>query len=142
MEGIIMRIESMDASFSRRTSGSEGVSVDSSQRQKNEINDSGRMSAAGVTAVPGANPVQTKPSETENTINEQTVASSVEKANKAISVANKRFEYSVHEETNTIMVKVIDKETDEVIREIPPEKLLDMVAKMWEMAGIIVDERR
>jgi flagellar protein FlaG len=40
------------------------------------------------------------------------------------------------------MVKVIDNETQEVIQEIPPEKILDMVAKMWEVAGILVDERR
>jgi flagellar protein FlaG len=40
------------------------------------------------------------------------------------------------------MVKVIDINTREVIREIPPEKILDMVATMLEMAGIIVDERR
>ena len=39
------------------------------------------------------------------------------------------------------MVKVINSETNEVIREIPPEKILDLVAKMWELAGILVDER-
>lgn len=39
------------------------------------------------------------------------------------------------------MVKVVNTETDEVIREIPPEKILDMVAKMWELAGIMVDEK-
>ena len=32
--------------------------------------------------------------------------------------------------------------TNEIIREIPPEKILDMVAKMWDTAGLIVDERR
>jgi len=41
-----------------------------------------------------------------------------------------------------VRVKVLDSETNEVIREIPPEKILDMVAKMWELAGLIVDERR
>lgn len=40
------------------------------------------------------------------------------------------------------MVKVIDAETEEVIREIPPEKILDLVAMIWEMIGLIVDERR
>jgi flagellar protein FlaG len=40
------------------------------------------------------------------------------------------------------MVKVIDIETKDVIKEFPPEKILDMVAKMWEVAGIMVDERR
>ena len=37
---------------------------------------------------------------------------------------------------------VINEDTDEVIREIPPEKSLDMLQKMWEMAGILVDEKR
>ena len=35
-----------------------------------------------------------------------------------------------------------DKDTDEVIKEIPSEKALEMLAKAWELAGIIVDERR
>ncbi len=39
------------------------------------------------------------------------------------------------------MVKVIDVTTDEIIREIPPEKILDLVAAIWEVSGIIVDER-
>jgi flagellar protein FlaG len=40
------------------------------------------------------------------------------------------------------MVKVIDENTGEVIREIPPKKILDMVANMLELAGLLVDERR
>jgi flagellar protein FlaG len=53
-----------------------------------------------------------------------------------------QMEFSIHEKTKEIMVKVINSDTKEVIREIPQEKILDMVAKMWEMAGILVDERR
>ncbi len=74
-------------------------------------------------------------------ISERVVIDAIEKANKAIMGANTKFEFSIHEKTKEIMVKVIDADTHEVIREIPPEKILDMVAKMWEMAGIIVDER-
>lgn len=66
----------------------------------------------------------------------------IERANKALSGGSRSFEFSIHEATNQIMVKVIDNETHEIIREIPNEKILDMVAKMWEMAGIFVDERR
>ncbi len=66
----------------------------------------------------------------------------IERANKAITGATCSFEYSIHETTKEIMVKVIDRETKEVIREIPPEKILDLVAKLWEIAGILVDERR
>ena len=75
-------------------------------------------------------------------ISERVVIDAIEKANKAILGANTKFEFSIHEKTKEIMVKVVDAETHELIREIPPEKILDMVAKMWEMAGIIVDERR
>jgi flagellar protein FlaG len=53
-----------------------------------------------------------------------------------------RCEYSYHEKTNRVSIKVINADTDEVIREIPPEKSLDMLQKMWEMAGILVDEKR
>jgi flagellar protein FlaG len=73
---------------------------------------------------------------------EKAVIEAIEKANKAIMGANRRFEFSIHEGTKEIIVKVIDSNTDELIREIPPEKILNMVAKMWEMAGLIIDERR
>ena len=39
------------------------------------------------------------------------------------------------------MIKIHDKETDEVIVEYPPEKILDMVAKMCERAGIFMDKK-
>ncbi|MGI6776702.1 MAG: flagellar protein FlaG [Acetivibrionales bacterium] len=75
-------------------------------------------------------------------VSEKVVIDAIEKANKAIIGANRKFEFSIHEVTKEIMVKVINSETNEVIREIPPEKILDMIAKIWEMAGILVDERR
>lgn len=66
----------------------------------------------------------------------------IERANKALQGATTTFEFSIHEKTKQIMVKVLDKDNGTVIREIPPEKTLDMVARLWEMAGILVDERR
>ncbi|HCC06922.1 MAG TPA: hypothetical protein DEP72_01970 [Clostridiales bacterium] len=75
-------------------------------------------------------------------IPEKSWMEAVETANKKLEGANTEFRFSVHEATNQVSVKVLNKDTGEVIREIPPEKILDMVAKMWEMAGIFVDERR
>lgn len=75
-------------------------------------------------------------------ISEKVVIDAIERANKAILGANTRFEFAIHDKTKEIMVKIINADTNEVIREIPPEKTLDMVAKMWEMAGIMIDERR
>lgn len=50
--------------------------------------------------------------------------------------------FGIHEKTNRITIKIIDKKTKEVIKEFPPEKTLDMIAKVWEMAGLMVDEKR
>ena len=47
----------------------------------------------------------------------------------------------VHEKTGKIMIQVTSKETGEVIREIPPKELLDLAAKMEEMAGTLFDEK-
>jgi flagellar protein FlaG len=75
-------------------------------------------------------------------ITEKVVADAVGRINKAVEGSSRIFVYSVHEKTNEIMIKVIDETTKEVIREIPPKKILDMVANMLEMAGLLVDERR
>ena len=56
--------------------------------------------------------------------------------------ANYSTQFGIHEKTNRITVKIIDKKTKEVVKELPPEKTLDMIAKMWEYAGLIVDEKR
>lgn len=68
------------------------------------------------------------------------IKQAVEKINKNMSHSEVLF--GIHDATNRITIKVVDKETKEVIKELPPEKTLDMIAKVWEMAGILVDEKR
>lgn len=65
----------------------------------------------------------------------------IERAVKALQGPQTTLEISIHEKTHDIMVKVMNKDTGELIREIPPEKTLDLVAKMMEIAGILVDEK-
>lgn len=72
--------------------------------------------------------------------NEQTIKQ-LEKAIRAIQGPEKTFEISVHEQTHAIMVKVFNKQTGDLIREIPPEKLLDVAASIMELNGLIVDEK-
>lgn len=50
--------------------------------------------------------------------------------------------FGIHEKTNRITIKIVDKESKKIIKEYPPEETLDMVAKAWELAGILVDEKR
>lgn len=72
--------------------------------------------------------------------NEQ-VRKAVEKLNKNM-MSHSEAVFGIHEATNRVTIKIIDKETKKVIKELPPEKTLDMIAKVWELAGILVDEKR
>ena len=74
-------------------------------------------------------------------IDQDDIMQAIKQANKALEGTNRRFEYSVHEQSNTIMIKVINSDTDEIIREIPPERILNLIAKLWELAGLIVDKK-
>lgn len=60
----------------------------------------------------------------------------------ASTIKHTQLSFKYHDDTNRISITVKDSDTDEVIREIPPEKALDMLAKAWELAGLMVDERR
>lgn len=75
-------------------------------------------------------------------ISEKILIEAIERANKAIIGTKREFEYIKHPVINAFTVKVIDSETKEVIREIPPEKILDLVANLMELAGVLVDEKR
>lgn len=66
---------------------------------------------------------------------------------KAVEALNKRMAgseavFGIHDDTNRLTIKIVDKNTKEVIKELPPEKTLDMIARVWELAGLLVDERR
>jgi len=70
-----------------------------------------------------------------------------EQVKKAVEALNKKMYnseavFGIHEATNRVTIKIVDKDTKEVIKELPPEKTLDMIAKVWELAGIMVDEKR
>jgi flagellar protein FlaG len=66
---------------------------------------------------------------------------------KAVEDINKKANnseaiFGIHEATNRVTIKIVDKESKKVIKELPPEKTLDMIAKVWELAGLMVDEKR
>lgn len=69
------------------------------------------------------------------------IKSAVENVNNNV-MRKTQCSFKYHEDTNRISITVKDSDTDEIIREIPPEKALDMLAKAWELAGLMVDEKR
>ena len=57
------------------------------------------------------------------------------------SLPHSSAKFGIHEKTNRIIIKLVDRDTQEVIKEIPPEKTLDLLAKRMELAGVLVDKR-
>lgn len=68
------------------------------------------------------------------------VEKAAEKLNRLMGLIDKKMEFEVHEKSHRVMVKVIDREKGEVLREIPPKKILDMLSSFAEFAGLLVDQ--
>lgn len=56
------------------------------------------------------------------------------------SIFNRKLKFSINRESNQVIVKVIDGETDNVIKEIPPEALQRLHSRMRESIGLLIDE--
>ncbi len=74
-------------------------------------------------------------------INDEMLDKAVEQANKSLKNYDRYIQRAVHEKTKAVMYVMKDAKTNEVIREFPPKKIQDMIAKMWELAGLFVDEK-
>ncbi|ABX40698.1 flagellar protein FlaG [Lachnoclostridium phytofermentans] len=102
----------------------------------------GKTGTAAVSPIQKKAPAEAMDLPNNKQTNEQQIKSAVDKANQAMKHTQTRCEFSYHEPTKSISIKIIDEQTDEILREVPPEKVLDMIEKMWEMAGLLVDEKR
>lgn len=67
----------------------------------------------------------------------ENVAAAVEKINDFIQITRRDLQFSVDDETGRTVVKVLDSETDEVIRQIPAEEILTIAANLDEVRGLL-----
>lgn len=94
---------------------------------------------AGQTTMETSDLDKTEQEEKQTTGSKQ-IRKAIDEINK--KAVNSEAIFGIHDKTNRVMIKIIDKDTKKVIKEYPPEKTLDMIAKVWEMAGLMVDEKR
>ena len=66
---------------------------------------------------------------------------SIQELNKYLKKDNTYAEYKVHEKLGDIMIRIVDKNSKKIILEFPPEKIIDMIAKFCEEAGIIINNK-
>jgi flagellar protein FlaG len=58
----------------------------------------------------------------------------------AIAEGPKRLSLHIHEGSERVVVRIINLETNEVVREFPPEELLNSLTRLREFVGLLMDE--
>ena len=66
----------------------------------------------------------------------------VDKLNSSVDKFNGRLSFHYHEKTHRVIMKVIDPDTDEVIREIPARDAIKLLEHIQDYLGMLVDESR
>ena len=62
--------------------------------------------------------------------------------NKWLSDKQTHVRFQLHDKLGEYYVQIVNDHSNEVIKEIPPKRLLDGVAQMYEMLGLVVDEKK
>ena len=79
--------------------------------------------------------------ETNDEITKEVLINKVEKMNEILGQTTTSIKYQLHEKLNVYYVQVIDTTSEEVLKEIPNKKFLDMYASIAELMGLIVDDK-
>jgi len=76
----------------------------------------------------------------EKKVTPQVIISTAANLERIGSALNRKLQFEVDHRSNEVIVKVIDKETDKVIKEIPPEELQRLHRSLKEAIGLLFDE--
>lgn len=75
-------------------------------------------------------------------VDDKDLKKAVDKLTAFLADDNTSVEYQYHNKfRNDLMITIVDKTTKQVLLEVPPKRLLDLVAKMMEMVGVIFDKK-
>ncbi|NLP40635.1 MAG: flagellar protein FlaG [Veillonellaceae bacterium] len=61
--------------------------------------------------------------------------------NKFLEMVNSDIQFSVHEKTNRLIVRVVDTRDNKVLKEFPPHEMLDTIAKIRDYVGLLLDKK-
>jgi len=78
--------------------------------------------------------------EPEKEITREALQEALRRINQGVSVLEKRLHFTLDERTERVVVQVIDRESNEVIKQIPPQELLDVLARIRQVVGMLFDE--
>lgn len=81
------------------------------------------------------------PLEKQSTARPEDVDQAIEKINNTVQAFSQKLEFSIDKETDSFVVKVVDKETKEVIRQIPSEELLKIAQALDKLQGLLIKDK-
>ncbi len=84
---------------------------------------------------------ETRPAPPEAVHTADEVRRSAELLEQTFRLFNKKLRFSVNEEINRVVVKVLDAKTDKLIKEIPPAEIQRLIARIKETIGLLFDEQ-
>ncbi|KGK90348.1 flagellar protein FlaG [Desulfosporosinus sp. HMP52] len=67
------------------------------------------------------------------------VEKATEKLNRLMGIINKRYEFSIHESSQRLTVRIVDQDSGEIIDEVPSKRMLELLESFNEMAGLLFD---
>jgi len=104
-----------------------------------------RQAISSVERTAEVQPVKNTETDTEKlepvTLNKSDINKKIDSVNKFLESSQTSLKFQFHDKLNEYYVSILDSETQEVIKEIPPRKFLDMYATMMESIGFLVDHR-
>ena len=96
--------------------------------------------AKSVAQKPESISLQTPAKDEETTLMEE-IEEAVDKLNETVEAIHKDLRFKLHEESERWMVQVFDIKADELIKEMPPERVLDVLGKIANVIGVMIDQR-
>lgn len=121
------------SSFNSTYVSKSGTTIKSVQEDKTSTEDNGNE---------GTDVLGTEKTKAGSKGNQEEIKEAIEKINLDERFRRTGCEFTYHEISNRVSITLYDKETKEVVKEIPPEETIKMLDKLYELAGLVIDEKK
>ena len=108
----------------------------------------GDIQASGARAAPPAGPQALTPQRTQGAdepgakiVSPGQVEKAVEDVQRFVETMTNNLQFSIDDDSGRTVVKVVDRQTEEVLRQIPSEEMLDIARALGKLKGLLVEQK-
>lgn len=134
----MLAVTSPPSSSPASPSGEQGADALAASLRRSEAQ------AGSGTAMP-VDPMQavsaTEPSDKAEPHKRKQVEKAVDDVQRFVETMNNSLQFSIDDDSGRTVVKVVDKQTDEVLRQIPSEEMLDIARALGKLKGLLVEQK-